>query len=242
MSSWYWPPLSPCSSSLSLSLFLCLSISLSLCISHHVTVSLFLPSFFFLTLSRDIWNQWLWHLFFSRGSLNIHMPNMGLWDPKFYRQTWRTPAALCLMTDGEAPLGSRLSLQGGCSRRRVIVKLSRCRRADLAPQQSGLTTGNLLGIGGVVVVFVGGQTIDNVPGCVCLSTLTAGFGFGPVVLPSLLFWGPDNDYYYQDEARRLWQSKWGLCVFISHKPEPHDALNKHLFGPWFVEEAALMLD
>lgn len=102
------------------------------------------------------------------------------------------------MTAGEAPLGSCLSSRGGCSQRRVIVKLSRRRGADLAPQQSGLTTGNLLGIGGVVVVFVGGQTTYNVPRCVCLSTSTAGFGFGPVVLPSLLFRGPDNDYYFQD--------------------------------------------
>lgn len=91
------------------------------------------------------------------------------------------------MTDGEAPLGRRLSSRGGCGRRRIIVKLSWRRRADLAPQQSGLTTGNLLGIGGGVVVFVGGQTADNVPRCICLSTLTAGFGFGPVALPSLLF-------------------------------------------------------
>lgn len=111
-----------------------------------------------------------------------------------------------------------------------------------------LKTGNLLGIGVVAVVvvvaFVGGQTTENVPGRVRLSATTAGFGFGPVGSPSLLFEAPATTIITNAKP----DGGGGVseaCVYFyrtSRSLTKRRALNKHLFGPRFVKEAAVMWD
>lgn len=85
----------------------------------------------------------------------------------------------------------------------------------------------------VAVVFVGGQTTENVPGRVRLSAPTAGFGFGPVALPSLLFEAPTSTIITDAKPHgggRVSEA----CVYLyrtSRRLTKHRALNKHLFGP-----------
>lgn len=85
----------------------------------------------------------------------------------------------------------------------------------------------------VVVVFVGGQTTENVPGRVRLSASTAGFGFGPVALPSLLLEAPTTTIITNVKpygGGRVSEA----CVYLyrtSRSLTKHRALNKHLFGP-----------
>lgn len=110
----------------------------------------------------------------------------------------------------------------------------------MAPQQSGFTTGNLLGVelgvvAAVVVVFAGGQTMENVPGRVLLTASTARFGFSPVVLPSLLFEALTMTITTNTKPDGRGRVSEAYVYLYRTSPSPsltkRRALNKHLFGP-----------